>query len=147
MARQYRLGLVRRAANVFIRAFLVLRIPPPHTYLLGVRGRKTGVLRTTPVRLVEERGRRWLVAPYGEVNWVLNFRASGDVQLKRRRGWQRVRLIELPPKEAAPILKTYLTQVAIVRPFFDVSPKSSLAEFEREAPRHPVFEILSGSNR
>src|SRR5687767_8684647 len=108
MARQYRLGLIRRAANVFIRAFLVLRIPPPHTYLLGVRGRETGTLRTTPVRLVEERGRRWLVAPYGEVNWVRNFRASGDVQLKRRRGWERVRLIELPPKEAAPILKTYL---------------------------------------
>ena len=46
-------------------------------------------------------------------------------------------------KEAAPILKKYIKDVVVVRPFFDVTPKSSLTDFEREAPRHPVFRIVA----
>jgi hypothetical protein len=59
--------------------------------------------------------------------------------------WRRsetVRIVELGPKESAPVLRQYVTRVAITRPFFDVTPKSSLEAFEAEAPRHPVFRIL-----
>jgi len=143
MAQTYRLGFLRRSANVLVRGLLALNVPLPHTYLLAVRGRQTGVLRKTPVTLVETGRDRYLVAPYGEVNWVRNARAAGEVQLKRRNRWETARITELSPQEAAPILKTYLTDVAIVRPFFDVTPKSSLADFEREAPRHPVFRITT----
>ncbi len=41
-----------------------------------VPGRKSGVPRTTPVALGERDGRRWLVSPYGEVDWVRNLRAA-----------------------------------------------------------------------
>ncbi len=51
--------------------------------LLRVRGRKTGLPRTTPVSLIEHEGRRWLVAPYGEVGWVRNARAAGEAELLR----------------------------------------------------------------
>ena len=143
MARTYRLGLIRRVLNLLVRGFLALGVPMPHTYLLAVRGRQSGRLRKTPVTLVETDEHRYLVAPYGEVNWVRNARAAGEVRLKRWWGWETVRLTELTPKEAAPILKTYIKDVMVVRPFFDVTPKSSLTDFEREAPRHPVFRIVA----
>ena len=67
MAATYRPGLGRRVVNALVRAMLQLGVGPPRTYLLTVPGRRTGRLRSTPVTLVEERGSRWLVAPYGEV--------------------------------------------------------------------------------
>ena len=41
------------------------------------------------------------------------------------------------------MLKQYLLQVRVVRPYFDVTKDSPLAAFEREAPRHPVFQITT----
>ena len=76
MARVYRLGLWRRLINWVIGVLLRLGVSPPHTYLLTVRGRKSGQPYSTPVTLVEEAGERWLVAPYGEVGWVRNARAA-----------------------------------------------------------------------
>jgi deazaflavin-dependent oxidoreductase (nitroreductase family) len=144
MAATYRLSLWRRAANVLIRALLRAGLAPPHTYLLTVRGRRSGRLYSTPVTLVEESGQRWIVAPYGEVNWVRNARSAGTVKLSRGRKSEVVKILELPPQPAAPVLKKYVERVPITRPFFDVSPDSSLDEFIAEAPRHPVFRARSG---
>jgi deazaflavin-dependent oxidoreductase (nitroreductase family) len=109
-----------------------------------VRGRRSGRLYSTPVTLVEESGQRWIVAPYGEVNWVRNARSAGTVKLSRGRKSEVVKILELPPQLAAPVLKKYVERVPITRPFFDVSPDSSLDEFIVEAPRHPVFRARSG---
>jgi deazaflavin-dependent oxidoreductase (nitroreductase family) len=142
MARPYRLGFWRRSVNRIIRALLRAGLSPPHTYLLTVPGRKSRRTYSTPVTLVEENGERWLVAPYGEVGWVKNARATGQVKLERRRRSETVGIAELSPDEAAPVLKKYLSRVPIVRPFFDVSPKSRIADFVAEAPKHPVFRIM-----
>jgi len=112
-----------------------------HTYNLTVRGRKSGRAYSTPVILVED-GERWLVAPYGEVGWVRNARASGEVAISRGGHSETLRIEEAPPQQAAPVLKRYLGAAAVVRPFFDVTPDSSLEEFEAEAPRHPVFRLI-----
>jgi hypothetical protein len=53
-----------------------------------------------------------------------------------------VRLQELAPEAAAPILKTYLERVPITRPYFDAAPDAPLAVFVAEAPKHPVFQIV-----
>jgi deazaflavin-dependent oxidoreductase (nitroreductase family) len=142
MARPYRLGFWRRSINRIIGALLRVGLSPPHTYLLKVPGRKSRRTYSTPVTLMEENGKRWLVAPYGEVGWVKNARAAGQVTLKRGRRSETVRILELSPDEAAPVLKKYLYRVPIVRPFFDVIPKSQIADFVAEAPRHPVFRIM-----
>jgi deazaflavin-dependent oxidoreductase (nitroreductase family) len=142
MARPYRLRFWRRSVNRIIRALLRVGLGPPHTYLLTVAGRKSRRIYSTPVTLVEENGERWLVAPYGEVGWVKNARAAGQVTLKRGRRSETVRIVELSPDEAAPVLKKYLSRVPIVRPFFDVTPKSQIEDFVAEAPRHPVFRIM-----
>ena len=141
MARTYRLSFWRKLVNRLIRALLTLGVPFPHTYLLSVRGRKTGRMFSTPVTLVENNGARWLVAPYGEVSWVKNARAAGEVSLRRGRRVENVKLVELSPEEAAAVLKRYLSGVPVVRPFFDVTPASSEQEFAGEASRHPVFRI------
>lgn len=142
MAKTYRLGLWRRVANWLVRALLCVGLGPRHTYLLTVSGRRTGRPYSTPVTLLEERGQRWLVAPYGDVGWVRNARVAGQVTLSRSSRSERVAIFELEPAEAAPVLKRYVTQIPITRPFFDATPESSLGAFAAEAPRHPVFRIV-----
>jgi hypothetical protein len=94
------------------------------------------------VTLVET-GERWLVAPYGEVSWVRNACAAGELTLSRAGPSETLRIEEVGPEQAAPILREYLKQVAIARSYFDVTPDGPLEEFKAEAPRHPVFRLAS----
>src|SRR5689334_14282846 len=103
MTKKYHLGFARRMANIFALALLRSGITFGTTSLLTVRGRKSGKLHTIPVTLVERDNQRWLVAPYGAVNWVLNARAAGQVTLTRGRRSETVDLVELDTAEAAPI--------------------------------------------
>jgi deazaflavin-dependent oxidoreductase (nitroreductase family) len=50
--------------------------------VLAVKGRTTGQWRTTPVNLLTHEGRRYLVAPRGETQWVRNLRAAGTGELR-----------------------------------------------------------------
>jgi hypothetical protein len=72
---------------------------------------------------------------------VRNARAAGEVELARAGHSETLHIDEASPEQAAPVLKRYLERVSVVRPFFDVSPGSSLEELAREAPRHPVFRL------
>jgi len=142
MARTYRLTPLRRVANGLMRLLLRLDLAPRTMMLLTVPGRRSGTPRSTPVTLVEEDGQRWLVAPYGAVGWVHNARTAGQVQLSRGRHSETVRLKELAPEAAAPILKAYVERVPITRPYFDVTPDAPLAAFAAEASKHPVFQVV-----
>ena len=145
MAQNYRLSRARRLVNDIIKPLARLGWAGPHTYVLTVRGRKTGKLYETPVTLIEN-GERWLVAPYGEVGWVRNARAAGEVQLRRKHRSETLHIEEVAPTAAAPVLRRYLQQVRVARPFFDVTPTSPIAAFEGEAPRHPVFRLTTDSS-
>jgi deazaflavin-dependent oxidoreductase (nitroreductase family) len=110
-------------------------------HILTVRGRKTGRSRSTPVLLVIDGDRRWLVAPYGEREWVKNARAAGEVELTRARRTTRHSVEELAPDEAAPVLRQYLRTTPIVKRFFGVTADAPVEAFVAEAPRHPVFRL------
>ena len=142
MATRYRLSRWRRLANRVIRTLLRVGLGPRHTYLLTVRGRRSGRPYSTPITLVEEGRQRWLVAPYGEVNWVWNTRAAGRVTLSRGRHAETTAIVEVGPDEAAPVLKRYVAEVPITRPYFGVRPDASLDAFRAEVPQHPVFRII-----
>lgn len=71
MAKTYHLGASRRLVNAVMSPLARLGLAGRHTYILTVRGRKTGRAYSTPVILIED-SERWLVAPYGEVGWVRN---------------------------------------------------------------------------
>jgi deazaflavin-dependent oxidoreductase (nitroreductase family) len=140
----YRLSLWRRAINAVVRPLARLGLTGPRTHLLTVAGRRTGSLYSTPVSLVELDGVRWLVAPYGERNWVKNARAAGSVELRRGRRREQVEVEEAVGKESLPALRRYYELTHVTRPFFDVTLKSTEAEWLAEAPRHPVFRVRGG---
>jgi deazaflavin-dependent oxidoreductase (nitroreductase family) len=128
--------------NALIKLLTRVGLGGRHTYVLTVRGRKTGRAYSTPVTLIED-GERWLVAPYGEVGWVRNARAAGRVELSRKGRTETLFVEEVAPEEAAPVLREYLKQVPIVRPYFDVGPDSPLEDFQTEAARHPGFRLTA----
>jgi deazaflavin-dependent oxidoreductase (nitroreductase family) len=140
-ARQYRPSRGRRVGDaimsLFVRAGLV-----PSTYLLTTRGRRTGRPLTHPVTVVEDDGRRWLVAPYGAVSWVHNARAAGRVTVGRRGDRRDYGIREVPAAEAGPVLKRYVGVATATRPYFQADKDAPVEDFVAEADHHPVFELL-----
>jgi deazaflavin-dependent oxidoreductase (nitroreductase family) len=114
----------------------------PQTYLLTVVGRKSGVPRSNPVTLVELDGRRWLVAPYGPVDWVRNARVAGEVRVSRGRRSRSFAIREVEADEAAPVLRRYVEVASVARPYFAAQRGDPAPAFAAEATAHPVFELL-----
>ncbi len=112
---------------------------PKSMHLLTTCGRKTGKLYRTVVALVAQNGEQFLVAPYGEMNWVQNARAAHQVSLQHGRQAWAARIEELGPRQSGPVLKQYLAEHFVTRPYFDTGPEAPAEAFEREASRHPVF--------
>jgi len=135
-----RLPLPRTLTNALVRPLIRLGVSG-RMHLLLVPGRRTGRVYSTPVKVLEFDGGRWLVAPYGERNWVRNASAAGRVELRRGRRAEQVAVVGVGPEEAAPVLRDYLRSTPYTRRFFEVRPDSPLEAFVAEAPRHPVFRI------
>jgi deazaflavin-dependent oxidoreductase (nitroreductase family) len=148
MAKTYQVPLFVRLGNIFTTRLLWAGLKPGNMALLTVRGRKSGLPRTTPVSLVEYDRQRWLLAAFGEVDWVRNLRAAGEASLKRGRQPEHIFVKELSAEEAAPILKQILANApGFLLKNFDVTPESPLKDFEREALNHPVFLVQSALER
>jgi deazaflavin-dependent oxidoreductase (nitroreductase family) len=141
MARTYERRRGQVIGNGFVGMLVRIGIGPKSTYLMTVKGRKTGKRYTTPVTLVETGEGRWLVSPFGLVSWVRNARAAGRVTLRRGRHTEEATIAEVDAHAAAPVLQKYLAANGIVRPYFDVTPESPVEDFVAEAPRHPVFAL------
>lgn len=141
LPKQFRMTRTQRVGNAVMSAMIDVGVIP-HSYVMTTRGRRTGRLHRTPVTLVEhDDGRRWLVAPYGPVSWVHNARAAGMVTLRRGSRVEALRIREVGPDEAGPILKEYLVFASATRPYFHATKDSPAAEFVAEADLHPVFEL------
>jgi len=113
--------------------------------VLAVRGRTSGEWRTTPVNLLEYEGKRYLVAPRGEAQWVRNLRMAGTGQLRVGKKVEDFRARELGDDEKVPMLRAYLKRWKVeVGVFFEgVGPDSTDDELRTIAPRHPAFEVLA----
>ena len=83
--------------NPLARRMLGVGIPLGPNALITIRGRKTGVDRTTPVALVEIGGKRWVIGTFGETHWVRNLRAAGHATLTVGRRQEVVGATELGP--------------------------------------------------
>jgi deazaflavin-dependent oxidoreductase (nitroreductase family) len=140
--RPYRKSLWRRGLNALVRPLARLGLTGPRTHLLIVPGRSSGRLWSTPVSIVRDGDERWLVAPYGDRNWVKNARAAGWVELRRGRRRERLHVEELSPSAAVPVLRRYYELGRVTRPFFEVDFSSPDTEWLAEAPRHPVFRLV-----
>jgi deazaflavin-dependent oxidoreductase (nitroreductase family) len=83
MAKTYRAGIGTRLRDAMLGTLLRRGGGPKFMRLLTVAGRTTGQPRSTPVVPVEADDGHWLVSPFGEVDWVRNVRAAGQVTLQR----------------------------------------------------------------
>jgi deazaflavin-dependent oxidoreductase (nitroreductase family) len=113
--------------------------------VLAVRGRTSGEWRTTPVNLLEHEGKRYLLAPRGEAQWVRNLRVAGAGQLRVGNRVEDFHARELGEDEEISVLRAYLKKWKVeVGVFFEgVGPDSTEDELRAIAPRHPAFEVLT----
>ncbi len=89
-------------------------------------------------------GKRYVVNGYPGADWVDNVRAAGEVTLAQGRRTERVRMVELSPDEARPVLREF---PAAVPTGVDLMKRVGLLtegtpdEAEGLAGRCPVFRI------
>ncbi len=142
MAKTFQMTPMLRISNAVMGTLVQLGVPVGLMHQLTVPGRKSGVPRTTTIAVINHEGGRYILAPYGVVDWVRNLRAAHKATLTRARHTETITATELPPKEAALILKaTTSAGPSFLRAYYDTTASSTLAEFEQEAVRHPVFKI------
>lgn len=141
MARTYRVTPGTRLINKIFAVMTRAGAGASYRYVLTVPGRKTGKLYSTPVDVMNVAGRQWLVSAYGTTGWPLNVRAAGEVTLRRGRSSQRYTATEPDPGDAVPVLRAYITQIRVTRPYFDAAPDAADDAIKAELPRHPVFRL------
>ena len=80
--------------------------------VLTVPGRRSGQPRRTPLTVLHHEGQRFLLQGYPGADWAANVRATGYVgTLSVGKRSERVRLVELEPAEARPILRIWPVRV------------------------------------
>ena len=67
-------SLLDRIVNRAFGFMVKLGFGLSHNFLLEVRGRKSGRIYSTPVNVLEHNGKRYIVAPRGDTQWVKNVR-------------------------------------------------------------------------
>jgi deazaflavin-dependent oxidoreductase (nitroreductase family) len=116
--------------------------------LLTVKGRKSGQPRTTAVNMFDRGDVRYVLAAFGETDWVRNLRAAGEATLTQKGRRFVVDAVELPAEEAAPVIKEALEPFLrtrfggkALRRYYDLVPGAGLDAYVAEARRHPLFEL------
>jgi deazaflavin-dependent oxidoreductase (nitroreductase family) len=133
--------------NPLARRMLRGGVPLGPNALLTVRGRSSGVDRTTPVAVVAIGGRRWVIATFGEVNWARNLRAAGVATITVNRRTEAVAARELPEAEAATFFRDtvtpYVRQVPLGRWILGsmLGAREIFTDPDGAARHRPVFEL------
>jgi deazaflavin-dependent oxidoreductase (nitroreductase family) len=99
--------------NVLLRAGM----PLGFNRLVTIRGRTTGLPRTTGLAVIELDGRRWVWAPWGDVHWVRNLRAAGRATITDRGRREDVSATELHPAQRVAFFRDVLGPLARRLPF------------------------------
>jgi deazaflavin-dependent oxidoreductase (nitroreductase family) len=123
-------------------------VPLGPNKLVTIRGRKSGLPRTTPLAVIEVGDRRWVWAPWGEVQWVRNLRAAGRATITVRRRTEEVTATELDPTERVAYFRDVLGPLARSIPFgvrfirivdgVDLNDPVAAADGRRVFELHPV---------
>lgn len=131
-----------------VKVLLAAGVPLGPNGLITIRGRTSGLPRTTPVAIIEVSGRRWVWAPWGEVNWVRNLRAAGRATISVRRRQEAVTATELDPSQRVAFFRDILGPLARGIPFgvwfirtfdqVDLADPVAIAEGRRVFELHPL---------
>jgi deazaflavin-dependent oxidoreductase (nitroreductase family) len=141
-------------APFYVRLFSqILKFLMEHGVPLGpnrvvlIRGRTSGQVRPTPIAVLRVEGRRFVWAPWGEVNWVRNLRAAGRATIVERHDREDVTATELDAAQRVEFFRDILAPYARRLPFgflfvrlidgVDLSHPAEVAQDRR------VFELYS----
>ena len=123
-------------------------VPLGPNRLVTIRGRKSGLPRTTPLAVIAVNGRRWVWSPWGESQWVRNLRAVGRATISARGRTEEVSATELDPAERVDYFRNILGSFARSIPFgfqfirivdgVDLNDPVAAAEGRRVFELHPV---------
>ena len=129
----------------FLQTLLASGIPLGLNRLVTIRGRKSGLPRTTPLAVIEVRGRRWVWSPWGEVHWVRNLRVAGRATITESGRQDEVRATELDPTERVGFFRDTLAPLARSIPlgvlFIRIVDGVDIADPVEAADGRPVFEL------
>ena len=136
-----------RLFNSLVAAVTKMGISVYGSRVLYVRGRKSGEWRSTPVNPLSLDGKRYLVSPRGQTQWVRNMRAAGGGELRVGRRVERFTAVELSDDVKPPLLREYLRRWKFeVGMFFEgVGPDAPDDKLLEIAPGYPVFQIATRS--
>jgi deazaflavin-dependent oxidoreductase (nitroreductase family) len=141
---------VPRRVSLFAPLFeglLAIGVPLGPNGLITVRGRKSGLPRTTGVAIIEVSGRRWIWNPWGDVQWVRNLRSAGRATITKRGKTEEVTATELSSMEKGDFFRNGIGAlarsirggVAFIR-FVDGVDLNDPGSVDA-AKRRPVFEL------
>jgi len=114
--------------------------------LITIRGRKSGVPRTTPIALVDIHGGRWVIGTFGETNWVLNLRTAGEATLTVGRKREDVVATELDQEARTAffreVLGPYVRRIPLGGVILaSLGAREILEDPAAAAAHRPVFEL------
>lgn len=131
--------------NAITRFLLAAGVPMGFNGLVTIRGRKSGLPRSTPVAIIAVAGRRWIWAPGGDVQWVRNLRAAGRATITVRRRKEDVRATELDAAQRVGFFRDILGPLARGIPFgmwfIRFADGVDLDDPLEAAEGRPVFEL------
>ncbi|OZM78573.1 nitroreductase/quinone reductase family protein [Pseudonocardia sp. MH-G8] len=113
--------------------------------VLTVPGRKSGKPRNTPLSVLEHEGNRYLLEGFPGADWARNVRAAdGLATLSTGKRSERVRLVELDPQDALPVLRVWpvrMTDGSKIMADAGVVEAVTPEAFEAVAGRCGVFRV------
>ena len=134
-----------RLFSPVLKVVLAAGVPLGFNRLVTIRGRKSGLPRTAGLAVIEVSGRRWVWAPWGEVQWVRNLRAAGRATIRVRGQNQEVRSTELDATERIAFFRDTLGPLARSIPFgksfIRIVDRVDLDDPLAAAEGRPVFEL------
>jgi deazaflavin-dependent oxidoreductase (nitroreductase family) len=137
----------RRVAffSAILKFLLQAGVPMGFNRVVTIRGRKSGLPRTSALAVIEVSGRRWVWAPWGEVNWVRNLRAAGGATITARGGREEVSATELDLTQRVGFFRDTLGPLARGIPFgywfIRLVDGVDLDDPDEAADGRPVFEL------
>lgn len=140
-------GVPRRVKffGAILQRLMAAGIPLGYNRLVTIRGRKSGVPRTTAIAVIESAGSMWVWAPWGDVHWVRNLRAARRATIALRKGNREVTATELDETQRVEFFRDVIGPLARSIPFgvwfIRIADGVDLNHPEEAAEGRPVFEL------
>jgi deazaflavin-dependent oxidoreductase (nitroreductase family) len=106
-----------RFFSPILKFLLVAGVPIGPNRLVTIRGRTSGLPRISPLAIIQVGGRRWVWAPWGEVQWVRNLRTASRATITVRGRKEEVSATELAPAKRIEFFRDVLGPYARGVPF------------------------------